>query len=250
MDTIASPPVPALRSTIAASARMIERPLMRCLEAVCGGSGGGGCRDPSDRCHCTLRVPVPADLDRRIGPGGVSLAWHDRRDRRAEPRRTYAHDRADRQGVTRTAARPGSVRGSDRPAVSGGGHSTGYRIRPGGYADRDAWSRYIQGVADSAPALRLRDHDHRGHYQAVSRLSRRVGARAYRAGGGGCAVRSDGRPMARKPRQPEPDPVLRGSRRRHCSRWRADRHCLRGRHVFLHGADHRCAYAAVRRAVL
>ena len=32
MDTIASPPVPALRSTIAASARMIERPLMRCLE--------------------------------------------------------------------------------------------------------------------------------------------------------------------------------------------------------------------------
>ena len=50
--------------------------------------------------------------------------------------------------------------------------------------------------------------------------------------------------------QSEPDPVLPGRRRRRRARRRADRDCLRGRHVLLHGADHGRADAAVRRPVL
>ena len=161
-----------------------------------GGAGGGGGRHPADRRHRPLRVPLAADLDRRTGPGRVPLARHDRCDRRAEPRRAYAHDRADRPRGTGTAAWPGGVRGGGGPGVPRGGAPTLHRIRPGGDTDRDAGSRRLEGLADGAAAVRLRGDDRGRGRQAVPRVPGRAGARADAAGRCRSGVGSDGGPLA------------------------------------------------------
>ena len=239
-----------MRGSVAATARSIERPLMRCLELLAAALVAADIAILliGVIARYVFRSPLiwTDELAQAVflwlGMIGAIVALN----RGEHMRMTALVVRA----APRTATGPGGIRRCRGPGVPGGGDPACHRIRPGGDADRDAGPWRLQGLADRAAAVRLRHDADRRRDPAVPRLSRRPGARADRRGSRGGSVRPDGGPVAGEPRQPEPDPVLhRPGRRRRAGR-RADRHRLRRWHLRLHGADHRRADAAVRRPVL
>ena len=156
MDTTTSPCRPALHSPVAATARAIERPLMRCLELIAAALVAAEV--------AILLIGVIARYVFRS-----PLIWTDELAQAVflwlgMIGATVALNRGEHMRMTalivraapRTAAGPGGVRGGGRPGVPGGGDPARHRIRPGGDADRDAGSRRLQGLADRAAAVRLR----------------------------------------------------------------------------------------------
>ena len=169
-----SPRLPAVHSPVAATARAIERPLMRCLEWLAAALVAADIAILliGVIARYAFRSPLiwTDDLAQAVflwlGMIGATVALN-----RGEHMRMTALIVRARAG---TATRPGSVRGGGRPAVPGRGHPARHRIRAGGGPDRNARPRRLQGLADDATALRLCPDDHRRRHQAVPRLPDRA----------------------------------------------------------------------------
>ena len=196
MDTTTSQHVPALHSPIAATARAIERPLMRCLELIAAALVAAEV--------AILLIGVIARYVFRS-----PLVWTDELAQAVflwlgMIGATVALNRGEHMRMTALIVRaaPGPRRGLEAfaaaagPGVPRGGAAARHRIRPGGDTDRDAGSRRLKGLADGAAAVRLRGDDRGRGRQAVPRVPCRAGARVDAAGRCRSGVGSDGRPLA------------------------------------------------------